>query len=218
MRILLNEDVYNLGEEGDVQDVKRGYARNYLFPKGFALPYTKANIAMIEQRRATIEKRKEEKRKTALSMKERIEETTLDLDVPAGETGRLFGSVTNANIADALEKAGISVERKKVEVPDHHIKEAGVYTVRIRLYASEVAELTVKVNQNTQAAAYDEAAPESSDDTIDADIQAQESVETAETEEIDTQESALAEESVEEQEEEQIEDSADEEVDVSEEE
>src|SRR6056297_2295947 len=94
MKIILNEDVYNLGEEGDVCDVARGYARNYLIPKNLAVPSTRENIAIFESRRSAIESRKEEKRKAAQSAKERLEGMELVLPMNAGESGKLFGSVT----------------------------------------------------------------------------------------------------------------------------
>ncbi len=145
MKIILNQDVKNLGEEGDVCEVARGYARNYLIPQGFAVPYTKKYIAIVESRRDAIEKRKEEKRKEALSLKERINESAITINVSAGETGKLFGSVTSAMIAEALAAQGIMVERKFIDLPNHHIKMVGDYSIKIKLYAQESADLEVKV-------------------------------------------------------------------------
>ncbi|MDR3201011.1 MAG: 50S ribosomal protein L9 [Spirochaetales bacterium] len=145
-KVILVTDVKNLGEEGDVKEVARGYARNYLFPRKFVVPYNKGNLAMIESRRAVIEKKKEEKRKQALGLKEQIEETVLKIVMPMGDNGKLFGSVTNATISDELGKAGITVERKRVEVPDHTIKSQGNYKVRVRLYENQEAILSVAVN------------------------------------------------------------------------
>jgi len=149
MKIILNKDVDNLGEEGDVCDVARGYARNYLFPKELALVYKRENIAKIENRRVAIEKRKEEKRQSALGLKERIEEKEIIIKMNSGQGGKLFGSVTNTMIADELKKEGIEIEKKKIEVSSNSMKMLGTYSVRVRLYESNEAQLTVKVvNQN----------------------------------------------------------------------
>lgn len=145
MKIILNEDVYNLGEEGDVCDVARGYARNYLFPKDLAVPHTKENIAKFESRRAAIDKRKEEKRKAAQSLKERLEGIELKIPMNAGEAGKLFGSVTSSMIVEELAKMGIELEKKQVEVPSSSIKMTGDYKVLLKLYESESAEITINV-------------------------------------------------------------------------
>lgn len=145
MKIILNQDVHNLGEEGDVVVVKDGYARNYLLPKGFAVLSNKANQALFTSRSAAIEKRKEEKRKAASSLKDRLDEMTLTLAVSAGESGKLFGSVTSAMIQEALGKEGIEVERKRIEVATHTIKMVGSYSVKVRLYEGESAQIKIEV-------------------------------------------------------------------------
>ena len=145
-KVILVTDVKNLGEEGDIKEVARGYARNYLLPRKYVVPYNKGNLAMIEGRRASIEKKKEDKRTAARSLKDQIEAATITIVMPMGDNGKLFGSVTNATIADELGKAGITVERKRIEVPDHTIKSQGNYTVKVRLYENEEARLAVAVN------------------------------------------------------------------------
>ena len=147
MKIILNEDVYNLGEEGDVREVAPGYARNYLIPKGFAVAFTKRNIAHFQGRRKSIEARKEEKRDVALGMKERIEALSFVIEMPAGESGKLFGSVSNSTIAERLEGEGIAVERKKIDIPGHSIKMVGKHTVLVKLYADQSASLSVEIVQ-----------------------------------------------------------------------
>jgi len=163
MKIILNKDVYNLGEEGDVCDVARGYARNYLFPKELALAYTKENIARIENRRSAIEKRKEDKRQNALSLKDRLEGKEIVLRMNAGQGGKLFGSVTNAMIADELQKEGIEVERKKIEVASHQIKMVGTYPVRVKLYENNDAQLKIKVVSQSEIQESDDKAEEKTD-------------------------------------------------------
>lgn len=145
MKVILNADVENLGEEGDICDVKDGYGRNYLLPKQLALPYNKSTLALFEQKRDAIEKRKEEKRQAALSLKERIEEEPLVIRRPAGETGKLFGSVTAATLVEELEKRGIQIERKRIELHQHNIKMVGNYSAKIKLYNEESAGLKFSV-------------------------------------------------------------------------
>lgn len=145
MKIILNQDVHNLGEEGDIVVVKDGYARNFLLPKGHAVLFNKANQALFASRAAAIEKRKEEKRKAAASVKERLDAMSLTLVVSAGESGKLFGSVTNSMVQEALAKQGIEIERKRIEVASHDIKMVGTYTVKVRLYEGESAHVKIEV-------------------------------------------------------------------------
>ena len=145
MKIILNEDVYNLGEEGDVREVKPGYARNFLIPQGLAVPFNRGNAAMFERRKEAINKRKEDKRKSAMGLKEKIDTLELTIPMPAGDTGKLFGSVTNATVSDALAKVGVHVERKKIDLPEHNLKMIGKYKARIRLYENSVGELVVLI-------------------------------------------------------------------------
>ena len=145
MKIILNTDVLNLGEEGDVKIVANGYARNFLIPKKLAMPYNKKNQIMLESKKAIIEKKKEEKRQAALGLKERLEETEILIKMPAGESGKLFGSVNPAMISDELVKSGFTIEKKKIDIPDKHIRTVGDFKVSIKLYAQETAALKVKV-------------------------------------------------------------------------
>jgi large subunit ribosomal protein L9 len=145
MKVILNQDVAGLGEEGDIKEVANGYARNYLLPKNFALPYNKHNLSQLETRRNAIEQRKEEKRREAMSIKERLESEELVFTMPAGESGKLFGSVNNAMVVQELEKRGHSIEKKRVEVPEHNIRMVGSYTVKIKLYGTEEAHINVLV-------------------------------------------------------------------------
>lgn len=145
MKVILNKDVSPLGEEGDVKDVAKGYARNYLYPRGLAVPYTEKNLKLFEARREEIESRKAEKRKDAASLKERLEGTEITIIMPAGANGKLYGAVTNQTIADELTKAGFQIERKRIEVPGNHIKSVGKFKVHVKLYESASAEVTVVI-------------------------------------------------------------------------
>lgn len=145
MKVILNEDVKHLGEEGDVKEVANGYARNYLLPRGLAMPYSKEAVAYFESIRDQIEARKAAKRENAKSLKERIEGLTISISVPAGPNGKLYGSVTAQTLADELAKQGFEIERKRIEVPGSTIKMAGKFEVSIKLYESAVAKLPLTV-------------------------------------------------------------------------
>ena len=153
MKVILNQDVIGLGEEGDIKDVASGYARNFLLPKKLAVPHTKAFLAQLEHKRASIEKRKEEKRKEAVGLKERLEAEEIRFSVPAGENGKLFGSVNNGNVVVELEKRGYTIEKKRIEIPDHAIRVVGTYKVRIRLYDKEEATIKLVVEGAPQPGA-----------------------------------------------------------------
>ena len=145
MKIILNQDVVNLGEEGDVCVVKDGYARNYLLPTGAAVIYNKANAALFASRAEAIEKRKAEKRAEAASLKEKLDAVSIEIVVPAGESGKLFGSVTSLMVQEALNKLGFEIERKKIEVATHAIKMTGNYTVTVHLYENESSQIKLSV-------------------------------------------------------------------------
>jgi len=143
MKVILNKDLATLGEEGDVKEVAKGYARNYLFPRGIALPYTPKMIKIIEGRRAEIDARKEQKRLDARGIKEKLDAFELSITMPAGANGKLYGAVTNQTIADELSKNGFQIERKRVELPGNGFKNVGKYKAVIKLYENQSAEITV---------------------------------------------------------------------------
>ncbi|MDA3956629.1 50S ribosomal protein L9 [Oceanispirochaeta sp.] len=146
MKIILNQDMSSLGEEGDVKVVADGYARNFLIPKKMAVAYNKANLNMFEQKKVSIEKRKESKRKDAMGLKDRLSNETLIIDMPAGDKGKLFGAVTPATIVDELNKIGLVIEKKKIEISGNSIKLTGSFTVKVKLYGNETADLKVTIN------------------------------------------------------------------------
>lgn len=158
MKIILNQDVANLGEEGDVVIVKDGYARNYLLPTGAAVLFNKTNQALFVSRARAIDKRKNEKRTLASDLKTKLDQTTITLVLSAGESGKLFGSVTSAMVQEELSKLGFEVERKRIEVSSHTIKMVGTYTVRIRLYEDESAVIHLVVESESQVKAREVAA------------------------------------------------------------
>jgi len=149
MKVILYKDIEGLGEEGDIKEVAGGYARNYLLPKQLAVLHSKHNLMLLEQKKSAIEARKEEKRKEAMSLKEKLEAEELVFAMPAGESGKLFGSVNNALIAQELKKRGFSIERKRIDVPEHNIRTTGNFKVTVKLYEHEEASLNVVVEKET---------------------------------------------------------------------
>ncbi len=154
MKVILNVDVKSLGEEGDVKNVANGYARNFLLPRNLAVPYNEATVLMFEARKAEIEARKEQKRKDSASLKEKLEAANVEVVMPAGANGKLYGAVSAHVIVEALNKLGFDVERKKIELPGAAIKSVGTYKVIIKLYEAQTAEIHVVVKaQNVEAPA-----------------------------------------------------------------
>ena len=145
MKVILNVDVKSLGEEGDVKNVANGYARNFLLPRNLAVPYNEATVAMFEARKAEIEARKELKRKDSASLKEKLEAAELEITMPAGANGKLYGAVTTHVVADALKKNGFDIERKRIDLPGLAIKSVGTYKAIIKLYEAQTAEIHVVV-------------------------------------------------------------------------
>ena len=145
MKVILNVDVKSLGEEGDVKNVANGYARNFLLPRNLAVPYNEATVAMFEARKAEIEARKEQKRKDSASLKDKLEALTLEVVMPAGANGKLYGAVSAHVIAEALAKQGYEIERKRIELPGAAIKSVGTFKVVIKLYEAQTAEVHVAV-------------------------------------------------------------------------
>jgi large subunit ribosomal protein L9 len=145
MQIILLERVLNLGQLGEVVKVKDGYARNFLIPHGKARRATESAIKEFELRRAELEKIQADKLAAAQTDAEKLNGLTVQLTEKAGVDGRLFGSVTNANIADALRKQGFEVQKAMVHVVSGQIKNIGDHKVEIALHGDAKAEITVSV-------------------------------------------------------------------------
>ena len=146
MQIILLEKVVNLGNLGDIVRVKDGYARNFLIPGKKARRATKDAIAEFEVRRADLEKVAAEKLAAATAQGEKLNGATVQISQKAGVDGRLFGSVTNAYIADALKKQGLAeVEKSQVRLADGPLKLVGDHTVQIALHTDVVVDVTVSV-------------------------------------------------------------------------
>lgn len=164
MKVILNEDVKHLGEMGDVKNVANGYFRNYLFPRMLAVPCTPETEAYFATKKAEIEARKEQKRKDSMSLKEKLETLEVVISMPAGNNGKLYGAVTNQTVSDFYKKSGFEIERKKVEIPGHTIKNTGSYSVKVHLYENTVAEVKVTVKSQDDATAKKEEVPAKKDE------------------------------------------------------
>ena len=145
MKVILNKDLAPLGEEGDVKDVAKGYARNFLFPRGIALPYNNTTIKLFESRREEIETRKAQKRTDAAGLREKLESLDMSITMPAGANGKLYGAVTSQTVMDELAKNGYQIERKRIELAGSSFKNVGKYKVTIKLYESAAAEISINV-------------------------------------------------------------------------
>ena len=144
MEIILRQAVENLGKPGDVVTVKNGYARNYLLPRGFAFEATPGNLKRIAQERDRLEAAENERIGSATELAKRLEEVQLTFSARVGEEGKLFGSVTSADIAEALAKQGFEVDRRKIQLADP-IKAVGEYNVPVRLHREVTAQVKVHV-------------------------------------------------------------------------
>jgi large subunit ribosomal protein L9 len=145
MRIVLRDDVENLGHKGDIVEVKDGYARNYLVPRGLAIKATAGIVKQAEAMRRTRQQREARDREAAEALAQRLQAQPITVVAHAGAGGKLFGSVTAIDIAAALQaQLGVEVDRRRIEI-DEPLKEVGSAEVRIRLEAGVDATATVEV-------------------------------------------------------------------------
>ena len=145
MQVILLERVVNLGNLGDIVKVKDGYGRNYLIPQGKAKRATEANKAEFAVRRAELEKQQAEQLTAAQARGEKLAGYTLQITQKAGVDGRLFGSVTNGDIAEQLTTQGFEVAKSEVRMPNGPLKAIGDHTVSVALHHDVVVEITVSV-------------------------------------------------------------------------
>ena len=145
MQIILLEKVLNVGQLGDVVKVKDGYARNYLIPQGKARRATKTAMAEFEARRAELEKVQAEKLVAAQALAEKLEGESIEIASKAGVDGRLFGSITNADIAEALKAKGFEVTKSQVRVIEGNVKAVGAYSVAVALFTDVNATIALNV-------------------------------------------------------------------------
>ena len=145
MQIILLEKVANLGTLGDVVKVKDGYARNFLIPQRMAKRATPAAMAEFEARRAELEKAAAEKLAAAQAVADKMNGTAVSIARKAGMDGRLFGSVGNADIAEALAAAGFKVDKSSIRLPDGPLKAIGEFPVDVALHTDVLANISVTV-------------------------------------------------------------------------
>lgn len=144
MRVILKQDVENLGAKGDIVDVAPGFGRNYLIPKRLALEVTSSNMKMIEIERQALKKRLEKERLSFQEFTQNLNQVTLSFRKKAGEKDIIFGSVSSSDIKDALHELGFEVDKKKILL-EEPIKRLGNYTVPIRIFQEDKAEIKIEI-------------------------------------------------------------------------
>ncbi len=145
MEIILRQDIQNLGDKDDLVQVKDGYARNYLIPKGFAVSATKSakkqHAEILRQRAHKEERLKEE----AEVLAEKMKDISLTIGAKTSSKGKIFGSVNTIQISESLKEKGIDVDRRKISIKEELIKEIGDYTAKVKLHKEVVAEIPFKI-------------------------------------------------------------------------
>jgi large subunit ribosomal protein L9 len=145
MRVILQQEVANLGKVGDQVSVKAGYGRNYLLPQGMAVLATQKNIADFEVRRAELEKTAAEVLANAKSRAEKLAALEIIITMQAGDEGKLFGSVSPRDISDAITQQGVKIEKKEVQMPEGSIRQTGEFTVQLKLHSEVTVPVKLKV-------------------------------------------------------------------------
>jgi len=143
MKVILTKDVEGWGTIGDIIDVKRGFARNYLIPKGYALEATESNIKHIQEILKQKKRKLEREKAKAEELAKKIDGLVIEIARPVGTTGKLFGSITTADIVEALKEKGIEIDKKKVMLRSP-IRSLGGFNIKIRLHPEVSA--TIKLN------------------------------------------------------------------------
>jgi large subunit ribosomal protein L9 len=143
MKVILRENVEHLGQIGDVVKVAPGYARNFLLPRGFAMAATEGNQKALAHAKRQLEYKKNKVLEGARALAAKIESLTISVAHQAGEEGKLFGSVTNMEVAELLKAQGVEIDRKKIEMDV--IKQVGEHTAKVKLHPEVVASLKVTV-------------------------------------------------------------------------
>jgi large subunit ribosomal protein L9 len=144
-KVLLREDVDDLGARGEIVRVRAGYARNYLLPRKLAVEATSSNVKQIDQERAALLKKEAKERATADGQAERLGALVLEFKRKAGEQGALYGSVTSMDLADALQERGYEIDRHRIHLREP-LKRLGEFTVPVRLHREVTVDLQVKVS------------------------------------------------------------------------
>ncbi|AHM68726.1 50S ribosomal protein L9 [Paenibacillus polymyxa] len=146
MKVIFIKDMKGQGKKGQVKEVSDGYAANFLLPRGIARPATEGNMKTLENQNAAEEKRKQEEKEEAQVLGKKLEETTIQLKAKAGEGGRLFGAITSKQIAEAVAKTGIKLDKRKIEL-EEPIRTLGVTQMTVKLHPEVKATLKVQVTE-----------------------------------------------------------------------
>ena len=150
MKLILREDVYNLGKSGELVNVKEGYARNYLLPRNLAMLASSANVRQLDHEKKVIELRQQKLKGGAQEQAKKLEGVKISIKRKTGEQDKLFGSVTALDIAEALAAAGHKLDRRLIHLPEP-IRAIGEFPVEVRLHREVTAKLTVTVVGEAQA-------------------------------------------------------------------
>ncbi|OHE55462.1 MAG: 50S ribosomal protein L9 [Thermodesulfovibrio sp. RBG_19FT_COMBO_42_12] len=146
MKVILKDDVKNVGKMGQVVDVADGYARNYLVPRGLAVDANIKNIKSMEHEKRIIEEKAKKIKNSAQDLAHKISTITLMIKAKVGEEGKLFGSVTTMDIAELLKNEGIEIDKKKISL-DEPIKRLGLYTVNVKLHSEISTQVNIQIVQ-----------------------------------------------------------------------
>ncbi len=144
MKVILTEDIRNLGPAGEVVEVKDGYARNYLIPKNLAVKASKANLSRVEQIKTARANREERRKKKLATLAESLEGLSIDIPVQVGDDEKIYGAVTQHMVLEALRGRGFNLERKAVQL-EEPIKQLGVYNIEIKLHAEVRPQIRIWV-------------------------------------------------------------------------
>ncbi len=144
MKVILTQDVKKHGNKGDVVEVADGYARNYLLPRGLAEAATSGKVKQLKQKEKRKKRKENNKVQAAESLADKLESEKFTLKVKAGDSGRLFGSVTTKDIADKVAEAGYEIDKRKIDLDDH-IKSLGMHKIDVKLYGKVFATLNIEV-------------------------------------------------------------------------
>ena len=146
MKVILKDDVKNVGNMGDIVKVADGYARNYLVPRGLAVEASTKNVKSVEHEKRIIQEKGKKIKISAQDFSDRLSKVTLVMKANAGEEGKLFGSVTTMDIAEALKNEGFDIDKKKISL-DEPIKRLGEHTVNVKIHPEITTNVTVQVVQ-----------------------------------------------------------------------
>ena len=158
MRVILKQDVENVGRKGDLVNVSAGYGRNYLLPKKLALEVTPSNLKMIEIERQFLKKKLENERLSYQDLIQRLSQVVLVFKRKSGEKDMIFGSVSAADIKDELDRLGFEIEKKKI-ILDEPLRRLGNYTITVKVFHDDKASLKVEVRKEETAAEEAESKP-----------------------------------------------------------